>query len=149
MRRAAAARGAALEGPCRTRVPSRCSTENTTSAYFAATVRPASDWPACTITGRPCGERRIISGPRTWKCLPLWLSMCSLEGSKNRPACLIEHEGVVLEGVPQAKHDLDELGRALVAVAMRRVRGVAEVQRPWRRPKSNVTRFQPDRPPLS
>ena len=33
--------------------------------------RPSSDAPACTMTGRPCGARGMLSGPRTLKCSPL------------------------------------------------------------------------------
>ena len=67
VRRAAALRRAALRGRRRTRAPcsSCCCTVNSTSAVRAASSRPASDCPACTITGWPCGERGIISGPRT------------------------------------------------------------------------------------
>ena len=54
----------------------------TTSAVSAASWRPASDAPACTITGQPWIGRAMLSGPRTERYLPLWLSTCSLSGSK-------------------------------------------------------------------
>jgi hypothetical protein len=41
------------------------------SAVRAARSMPTSDEPACAITGRPCGERATLSGPRTLKYSPL------------------------------------------------------------------------------
>jgi hypothetical protein len=34
------------------------------SAQRAAKSRPRGEEPACINTGRPCGERGIVSGPR-------------------------------------------------------------------------------------
>ena len=42
---------------------------------------------------------------------------------------LVQHEGVVLPGVPEAEHHLHELGGALVAIGVRRMLGMAEVER--------------------
>ena len=58
---------------------------NTASAVSAASCLPDFDAPACTITGQPCGGRAMLSGPFTEKNSPLWLSVCSLSGSKNTP----------------------------------------------------------------
>ena len=58
---------------------------NTISAVSAASWRPTSEAPACTITGQPCTGRAMLSGPFTEKYLPLWLSVCSLSGSKKTP----------------------------------------------------------------
>ena len=58
---------------------------NTISAVSAASWRPASEAPACTITGQPCTGRAMLSGPFTEKYWPLWLRVCILSGSKNTP----------------------------------------------------------------
>ena len=55
---------------------------NTASAVSAASCRPASDAPACTITGQPCTGRAMLSGPRTDRYSPLWSSTCIFAGSK-------------------------------------------------------------------
>jgi hypothetical protein len=57
-------------------------------AVRAAKSRPASDPPAWKITGWPCAERRMFSGPLTEKNSPLWFSLCSFVLSKNAPLAL-------------------------------------------------------------
>ena len=84
---------AAEPSPCgpsrRRRTPGRPSmlgcAVNTASAVSAASWRPASDAPACTITGQPCTGRAMLSGPRTERYSPLWSSTCILSGSKKMP----------------------------------------------------------------
>ncbi len=44
---------------------------NTASAYLPANAMPSSEEPAWKITGWPCGERWMLSGPSTWKKRPL------------------------------------------------------------------------------
>ena len=34
------------------------------SAHRAAKARPRDEEPACMTTGRPCGERGVVNGPR-------------------------------------------------------------------------------------
>src|SRR5262249_43210252 len=58
---------------------------NTASAVSAASWRPASEAPAWTMTGQPWIGRAMLSGPRTDRYFPLWLSTCSLSGSKKSP----------------------------------------------------------------
>jgi hypothetical protein len=41
-----------------------------TSAKRAAKARPRGEEPACMMTGRPCGQRGVGSGPRVETCLP-------------------------------------------------------------------------------
>ena len=73
IRRAAALGDAGLQVGVERAAPSRCAaaTVNTTSAVRAASSRPASDWPACTITGWPCGERRHHQRPAHREMLAL------------------------------------------------------------------------------
>ena len=52
------------------RRPARPPAAKITSAVSAASWRPASDAPACTMTGQPWIGRAMLSGPRTDKCAP-------------------------------------------------------------------------------
>ncbi|MNI95000.1 hypothetical protein D3C73_1531960 [compost metagenome] len=58
---------------------------NTASAYLPASAMPSSDEPAWKITGCPCGERWMLSGPSTWKKRPLWSRRRNFSGAKNVP----------------------------------------------------------------
>ena len=49
----------------------------TTSAQRAANFLPRPDEPAWMMTGRPCGERGMLSGPRELNHWPAWLTSAS------------------------------------------------------------------------
>ena len=102
---------------------------NTASAVSAASWRPASEAPACTITGQPWIGRAMLSGPRTERYSPLWSSTCILSGSKIDAALDVADEGVVGPAVPQAGHHVVELARAAIALAVLHVLVEAEIQR--------------------
>lgn len=49
---------------------------------FGRELAAGVEAPACTITGQPWMGRAILSGPLTFRYLPLWFSTCSRAGSK-------------------------------------------------------------------
>jgi hypothetical protein len=53
-----------------------------TAATREANCFPASEAPACTMTGLPCGGRAMFSGPATDNRGPRWARVCSFAGSK-------------------------------------------------------------------
>ena len=69
------------------------------SAQRAAKSRPRPDEPACSSTGRPCGERGTVSGPRTPEPLAVVVELVDLVGvgedaatrgrarGRRRPTC--------------------------------------------------------------
>ena len=75
------------------------------SPIVAPRSRPSSESPAWKITGWPCGERSMLSGPTTEKCSPRWLSACWRVRSKKTLALPVARERVVLVGVPQPARD--------------------------------------------
>ena len=83
---------------------------NTISAVSAANCRPASDTPACTITGHPCGGRAMLSGPRTDRYSPLWSSTC-IFSDRIEAAFRISNEGVVGKAVPEPGDDVVDFAR--------------------------------------
>ncbi|CPU66375.1 Uncharacterised protein [Mycobacteroides abscessus] len=49
---------------------------------------PSSDDPACTMSGRACGERGVVSAPCTEKWVPTCAGPWILAGSAQTPAAL-------------------------------------------------------------
>ena len=85
--------------------------------------------------------------PAHLEVLALVMEHVQLFRVEEQTRLLVQDEGVVLEGVPQALRHLDELGGALVAVVMRRMRW-------WLKFNASdaadeVTTFQPTRPSLN
>ena len=66
---------------------------------------------------------------------------------EEQPGLLVEHEGVVLPGVPQPLRHLDELGGALDS-ARRAATCAAWLKLSASEAADEVTTFQPMRPPL-
>ena len=81
------------------------------------------------ITGWPCGERAMLSAPSTLKNLPSWWTACMARRIEEQAARAVEDEGVVVPGVPQRVHHVDELAGLLVAQRVRRQGGMAEIAR--------------------
>ena len=102
---------------------------NTISAVSAASWRPTSEAPACTITGQPCTGRAMLSGPFTERYFPLWSSTCILSGSKKMPLSTSRMKASSAQRVPQPGDDVIELAGAPVALVMLHVLVHAEVQR--------------------
>src|SRR5258705_13812190 len=65
-----------------------------TSANSAATAIMSSEPPACTITGRPCGVRGTLSGPRTENSSPLWVRGGGVVGGKKYPPPFSPAKGI-------------------------------------------------------
>ena len=51
----------------------------------AANSRPASESPACRITGRPCGLRGTLNRPLMSKCWSACLNPPTAPSARNRP----------------------------------------------------------------
>ena len=79
------------------------------SPTAAPRVRPSSESPAWKITGWPCGERSMLSGPTTEKYVPRWLSGVLAGRVEEDPGLTVPWEGVVLVGVPEAASHRDVL----------------------------------------
>ena len=102
---------------------------NTASAVSAASCLPSSEAPACTITGQPCTGRAMLSGPRTLRYLPLWFEHMHLGRIEIQARFDVAHEGVVGEGIPQARDHVVEFARPLVALGVLHVVIKPEIQR--------------------
>ena len=94
---------------------SSCTTENTTSAVRAASSSPDGEPPAWMMTGWPCGQRAMLSGPLTLKNRPWWSSGRTFAGIDVPAGRLVGDDRAVLPAVPQPLDDIDELVGALVA----------------------------------
>ena len=123
-----------------------CALPKIISAVSAASCRPASEAPACTMTGQPWIGRATLSGPRTDKNSPLWFSDVQPLRIEKDASLHIANERVVRPAIPQPGHDVEELARATIALACSTCSS---------RPKfiaasglEVVTTFQPARPPL-
>ena len=93
------------------------------SAQRAAKSRPRPDDPAWSSTGRPWGERGTVSGPRTWNHSPVVVELVDLVGIGEHAVGPVEHQGVVLPGVPQPGGGLEELVGPVVALVVAEVLG--------------------------
>jgi hypothetical protein len=81
------------------------------------------------ITGRPCGVRGTVKGPRVRKHGALVVEPMDLRGVGEHARRAVEDDGVVLPRVPVAEHRLHEIVGLVVAAVVLEVRVVAEVRR--------------------
>ena len=90
---------------------------------------PPRTTPAWTMTGQPCGGRAMLTRAADRQLLALVAQHMHPRRVHEDAAGLVADEGVVGEAVPEAGDDVEEFARPLVALAMRHVLVMAEIQR--------------------
>ena len=93
-----------LELAVRRRAISRCGKiTKISSPQRAAKRRPRPLWPAWMITGRPCGVRGTVNGPRVRNHVPAVVEPVDLGGIGEDAALAVEDDRVVLPACPSGR----------------------------------------------